>query len=50
MSPASLALRDSATMLRRDLRHAQRLPMMTASGILVPDRIPAAVRGGVRPR
>ena len=27
---------DSATMLRRDLRHAQRFPMMTASGILVP--------------
>jgi ABC-2 type transport system permease protein len=36
MSPPPAALRDSATMLRRDLRHAQRFPMMTASGILVP--------------
>ena len=36
MSSLSLVLRDSATMLRRDLRHAQRFPMMTASGILVP--------------
>jgi ABC-2 type transport system permease protein len=36
MSAATLALRDCATMLRRDLRHAQRFPMMTASGILVP--------------
>jgi ABC-2 type transport system permease protein len=32
----SLALRDSGTMLRRDLRHAVRFPMMTMSGILVP--------------
>ncbi len=36
MSTMSLALRDSATMLRRDLRHALRFPMMTGSGILVP--------------
>ncbi len=32
----SPALRDCATMLRRDIRHALRFPMMTASGILVP--------------
>ena len=36
LAPLSMALRDCATMLRRDLRHAQRFPMMTASGILVP--------------
>jgi ABC-2 type transport system permease protein len=36
MSTMSLALRDSATMLRRDLRHALRFPMLTMSGILVP--------------
>jgi ABC-2 type transport system permease protein len=29
-------MRDSATMLRRDLRHAQRFPLMTISGIGVP--------------
>ena len=36
MSTASLALRDSATMLRRDVRHSLRFPMMTISGMLVP--------------
>lgn len=36
LAPLSIALRDSATMLRRDLRHAQRFPMLTASGIVVP--------------
>jgi ABC-2 type transport system permease protein len=36
MSTVSLALRDSATMLRRDLRHSLRFPMMTVSGMLVP--------------
>jgi ABC-2 type transport system permease protein len=35
MSSMSFALRDSATMLRRDLRHAVRFPMLTMSGILV---------------
>ncbi len=30
------AVRDSATMLRRELRHARRYPMMTVSGVLVP--------------
>jgi ABC-2 type transport system permease protein len=32
----SLATRDSFTMLRRDVRHALRFPMMTVSGITVP--------------
>jgi ABC-2 type transport system permease protein len=36
MSTVSLAVRDSATMLRRDLRHALRFPMMTISGMSVP--------------
>jgi ABC-2 type transport system permease protein len=36
MSTVSLALRDSATMLRRDVRHSLRFPMMTISGMLVP--------------
>jgi len=36
MSTVSLALRDSATMTRRDLRHSLRFPMMTISGMLVP--------------
>ncbi len=30
------AVRDSATMLRRDLRHALRFPLMSLSGVLVP--------------
>jgi ABC-2 type transport system permease protein len=34
--PATLALRDSVTMLRRDVRHSLRFPMMTVSGMLVP--------------
>jgi len=34
--PAALALRDSLTMLRRDVRHSLRFPMMTVSGMLVP--------------
>ena len=33
---ASYALRDSATMLRRDLRHSLRYPMMTVSGVMLP--------------
>jgi ABC-2 type transport system permease protein len=36
MSAISLAARDSATMFRRDVRHALQYPMMTISGMLVP--------------
>jgi ABC-2 type transport system permease protein len=36
MSAARNGLRDCATMVGRDLRHAVRFPMMTMSGILVP--------------
>src|SRR5262249_16877346 len=36
MSPPSLAARDSAPMLRRDVLHALRFPMMTISGMLLP--------------
>ncbi len=36
MSRLSFALRDSATMLRRDIRHSLRSPMMTVSGLLTP--------------
>lgn len=36
MSTLSLALRDAATMLRRDVRHSQRRFSMTLSGLLVP--------------
>jgi ABC-2 type transport system permease protein len=36
MSTLTLAARDSATMLRRDVRHALRFPMMTISGMSVP--------------
>jgi ABC-2 type transport system permease protein len=36
MSALSYALRDSATMLRRDLRHTLRNPSMTLSGLLTP--------------
>lgn len=36
MSTLSYALRDSATMLRRDVRHYLRYPIMTISGVLVP--------------
>jgi len=36
MSTLSYAMRDSATMLRRDIRHSLRYPMMTLSGVLVP--------------
>jgi ABC-2 type transport system permease protein len=36
MSTLALAARDSATMLRRDVRHALRFPMMTISGMSVP--------------
>src|SRR2546427_9432862 len=37
MSTLSYALRDSATMLRRDVRHSLRnLPMTLISGLLVP--------------
>ncbi|HEY7973981.1 MAG TPA: ABC transporter permease [Ktedonobacterales bacterium] len=36
MSTVSYAVRDSATMLRRDIRHSLRNPMMTVSGLLTP--------------
>ena len=36
MSTAAYALHDSATMLRRDLRHSLRYPMMAIGGLLVP--------------
>jgi len=36
MSTFAYAVRDSATMFRRDLRHALRFPMMTVSGIMTP--------------
>ncbi len=36
MNTLSLALRDSATMLRRDVRHSQRNFAITLSGLLVP--------------
>ncbi|HEU5002626.1 MAG TPA: ABC transporter permease [Actinomycetota bacterium] len=36
MSTAAYALRDSRTMLRRDLRHALSYPMMAISGLAVP--------------
>ena len=36
MSALSISVRDSATMLRRDVLHSLRYPMMTIGGILVP--------------
>jgi ABC-2 type transport system permease protein len=36
MSSFSYAVRDSATMLRRDVRHSLRFPLMTVSGLMVP--------------
>jgi ABC-2 type transport system permease protein len=36
MSAISLAMRDTNTMLRRDLRHSRRNVMMTVSGLLTP--------------
>jgi len=36
MSTVTLAVRDSATMFRRDLRRSRRYPAMTISGIIVP--------------
>lgn len=36
MKTASYALRDSATMLRRDFRHSRRCPAMTIGGMSVP--------------
>ena len=36
MSAVTLAVRDSATMFRRDLRRSLRYPAMTISGIIVP--------------
>jgi ABC-2 type transport system permease protein len=36
MTALPVSVRDSATMLRRDVRHSVRFPMMTVSGILVP--------------
>ena len=36
MSTLSYAVRDSATMLRRDVRHSLRYPMMTVTGVALP--------------
>ena len=36
MTAPSMALADTITMLRRDVRHAVRFPMVTISGLLVP--------------
>lgn len=36
MSSAAYVLRDSSTMLRRDLRHALRYPILSVSGLMVP--------------
>lgn len=36
MSTAAYVLRDSATMLRRDIRHALRYPILSVSGLMVP--------------
>lgn len=36
MTKLTYPMRDSATMLRRDLRHSLRFPMMTISGVMVP--------------
>jgi ABC-2 type transport system permease protein len=36
MSTLTYAMRDSATMLRRDMRHSLRYPMMAISGVAVP--------------
>ena len=36
MTSPSLALTDTATMLRRDVRHAVRFPMLTISGLIMP--------------
>jgi len=36
MSTLSYAVRDSTTMLRRDVRHSLRYPAMTISGMTVP--------------
>jgi len=36
MTAPSLALADTTTMLRRDVRHAVRFPMVTIGGLLVP--------------
>ncbi|MGO9873861.1 MAG: ABC transporter permease [Acidimicrobiia bacterium] len=40
MSTPSYAVRDSATMLRRDVVHSLRFPMMTISGMAVPTFFP----------
>ena len=36
MTAMTYALRDSATMFRRDLQHARRVPALTISGLIVP--------------
>jgi ABC-2 type transport system permease protein len=36
MSTSTFAMRDSATMLRRDIRHSLRYPIMAISGLMVP--------------
>jgi ABC-2 type transport system permease protein len=36
MSTLPYVVRDSGTMLRRDIRHAMRFPMLTISGLMVP--------------
>ena len=50
MSTLTYALRDSATMLRRDLRHALRFPLMTLSSVMDARPVPAPLRRGLRPR
>ena len=44
MSTLSYAVSDSATMLRRNLRHMLRYPSMTLQLVGMPDHLPAAVR------
>ena len=36
MSTSAYALRDSATMMRRDIRHSLRYPILSVSGLMVP--------------
>ena len=48
MTTLSYAVRDSATMLRRNLRHVLRYPLMRRLPVGVPGPLPAAVRRRVR--
>lgn len=45
MSARSYAVRDSITMLRRDVTHSLRFPMMSVSGILTPIVMPLLFAG-----